>query len=78
MLLFLCRYATKRSYDPVDYESIDKTEFWIMEEGELDFSELEDKLFEEYPKDGEELNHGMILKFISKYKYLKLMCIYIF
>uniref|UniRef100_A0A0D3E2B7 Uncharacterized protein n=1 Tax=Brassica oleracea var. oleracea TaxID=109376 RepID=A0A0D3E2B7_BRAOL len=52
---------TKRSYDPVDYESIDKTEFWIVEEegeGELDFSELEDKLLEEYPKDGEELNHG--------------------
>ena len=36
-------------------------------EGELDFSELEDKLLEEYPKDGEELNHGMILNFISKY-----------
>ncbi|XP_056841624.1 uncharacterized protein LOC130494836 [Raphanus sativus] len=51
----------KRSYDPVDYESIDKTEFWIMEEekeGELDFSEFENKLLEEYPKDGEELNHG--------------------
>uniref|UniRef100_A0A0D2ZZ75 HAT C-terminal dimerisation domain-containing protein n=3 Tax=Brassica TaxID=3705 RepID=A0A0D2ZZ75_BRAOL len=55
------RYGTRRSYDPVDYESIDKTEFWIVEEegeGELDFSELEDKLLEEYPKDGEELNHG--------------------
>ncbi|XP_024010335.1 uncharacterized protein LOC112085357 [Eutrema salsugineum] len=46
-----------RSYDPVDYESIDKTEFWIVEEeeeGELDYSELEDKLLEEYPKDGDE------------------------
>ncbi|XP_013601520.1 PREDICTED: uncharacterized protein LOC106308969 [Brassica oleracea var. oleracea] len=41
-----CSYETKRSNDPVDYESIDKTEFWIVEEegGELDFSELEDKL----------------------------------
>ena len=45
-IVFLRRYGTKRSYDPVDYESIDKIEFWIVEEegGELDFSELEDKL----------------------------------
>ncbi|XP_024009284.1 uncharacterized protein LOC112084392 [Eutrema salsugineum] len=48
------RSKRSRSYDPVDYESIDKTEFWIVEEeeeGELDFSELQDKLLEEYPKD---------------------------
>ncbi|XP_052181869.1 uncharacterized protein LOC127794663 [Diospyros lotus] len=32
----------KRSYDPIDYESIDKPEFWILEEeeeGELDIDE---------------------------------------
>lgn len=39
-----------RSYDPIDYESIDKTEFWVVEaeqEGELDY-ELEEE-FEELP-----------------------------
>lgn len=63
----LCRYGTKRS--PVDYESIDKTEFWIMEkegEGELDFSELEDKLLEEYPKDSEETQSWYDFEFYFK------------
>ncbi|CAA7055210.1 unnamed protein product [Microthlaspi erraticum] len=49
----------KRAYDPVDYESIDKTEFWIVgEEGEaeLDYDELESALLEEHPKNGEESN----------------------
>ncbi|KAL3518575.1 hypothetical protein ACH5RR_021164 [Cinchona calisaya] len=43
----------KRSYDPIDYESIDKKEFWVVEEepnGELDYDELEAKL-EELPVD---------------------------
>ncbi|KAL3522357.1 hypothetical protein ACH5RR_015191 [Cinchona calisaya] len=43
----------KRSYDPVDYESIDKTEFWVVEEepgGKLDYEELEAEL-EELPVD---------------------------
>ncbi|XP_012844773.1 PREDICTED: uncharacterized protein LOC105964816 [Erythranthe guttata] len=47
--------VSKRSYDPVDYESIEKTEFWIVEneeEGELDYDELENMVQEEYPKDG--------------------------
>ncbi|CAA7038795.1 unnamed protein product [Microthlaspi erraticum] len=51
-----------KSYDPVDYESIDKTEFWIVEEeeeGELDLAELEDKLLEEYPKDDDEPTLGV-------------------
>ncbi|XP_052177547.1 uncharacterized protein LOC127791603 [Diospyros lotus] len=46
----------KRSYDPVDYESIDKTEFWILEEeeeGELDIDELEG-MIEEHPKNDED------------------------
>ncbi|XP_027155606.1 uncharacterized protein LOC113774051 [Coffea eugenioides] len=45
----------KRSYDPVDYESIDKTEFWMVEEkqeGELDYEELEEEL-EEPPIHGQ-------------------------
>ncbi|XP_010436496.1 PREDICTED: uncharacterized protein LOC104720259 [Camelina sativa] len=53
------RSKKKRSYDPVDYESIDKTEFWIIEEeeaGELELDELENALAEEYPKDHEEMN----------------------
>ncbi|KAK1440659.1 hypothetical protein QVD17_06488 [Tagetes erecta] len=41
-----------RSCDPVDYESIDKTEFWVVdeeEEGELNYEELENMLEEEPP-----------------------------
>ncbi|KAI3685275.1 hypothetical protein L6452_34516 [Arctium lappa] len=40
----------KRSYDPIDYESIDKTDFWMVEEepeGELDYNDLENMLDEE-------------------------------
>lgn len=47
----------KRSYDPIDNESIDKTEFWVVEESgeaELDYDELENALTEENPKDGED------------------------
>ena len=51
-----CRHnQQKRSYDPVDYESIDKTEFWVVEEeqeGELDYEELEEEL-EELPIHGQ-------------------------
>ncbi|KAI3813655.1 hypothetical protein L1987_18384 [Smallanthus sonchifolius] len=42
----------KRSYDLVDYQSIDKTEFWVVdevEEGELNYDELENMLDEEQP-----------------------------
>lgn len=47
----------KRSYDPIDYESIDKTDFWVVEESgeaELDYDEFENALIEENPKDGED------------------------
>lgn len=41
---------SKRPYDPTDYESIKKTEFWIVEnEGELGNDELENVMQEEYP-----------------------------
>ncbi|GMY38460.1 hAT dimerization domain-containing protein [Fagus crenata] len=44
----------KFNFDPIDYESIDKTEFWIVEDEEppcLDYEELEATLYEEgaYP-----------------------------
>ncbi|XP_031254029.1 uncharacterized protein LOC116111996 [Pistacia vera] len=48
----------KITYDPVDYESIDKTEWWIVDEkdevGELNYDELEQSLYEEgaIPVDG--------------------------
>ncbi|KAL0448654.1 UNVERIFIED_CONTAM: hypothetical protein Slati_1421800 [Sesamum latifolium] len=48
---------SKRPYDPVDYECIDKAEFWIVEkthEGELDYDELEEMLEEEVPRNDEE------------------------
>lgn len=54
---FLIRLASKKSlYDPIDYECIDKTEFWVVEEeveGELAFDELESML-EEQPRISEE------------------------
>jgi len=40
----------KRSYDPIDYECIDKTDFWVVEEepeGELDYNELENMIEEQ-------------------------------
>ncbi|XP_023744815.1 uncharacterized protein LOC111892970 [Lactuca sativa] len=40
----------KRSYDPIDYECIDKTDFWMVEKeskGELDYNDLENMLHEE-------------------------------
>ncbi|XP_071935227.1 uncharacterized protein [Coffea arabica] len=43
----------KRSYDSVDYETIDKVEFWVVDEeqeGELDYDELEEMIEEEFPK----------------------------
>ncbi|XP_023743437.1 uncharacterized protein LOC111891608 [Lactuca sativa] len=42
----------KKSYDPIDYESIDKTEFWVVDEipeGELSYTELENMVEDEPP-----------------------------
>ena len=39
-----------RSYDPVDYENIDKTKFWVVEEErewELNYNDLENMLDEQ-------------------------------
>nr|KAJ0215054.1 hypothetical protein LSAT_V11C300135310 [Lactuca sativa] len=44
----ICRFKIdKRVYDPLDYENIDKMDFWVVEkepEGELDYNELENML----------------------------------
>ncbi|KAL4561520.1 hypothetical protein LXL04_033687 [Taraxacum kok-saghyz] len=40
----------KRSYDPIDYECIDKTDFWVVEEepeGEFDYNDIENMLDEQ-------------------------------
>ena len=50
MFIFFRFYNKKRSYDPIDYECIDETEFWIIDEdkpGELDLEEVENLLYEE-------------------------------
>ncbi|XP_028086889.1 uncharacterized protein LOC114287651 [Camellia sinensis] len=51
-------FNNMKNYDPVDIESIDKTEFWIVEDEEepplLDFDELEQMLYPE-KDDGEDV-----------------------
>ncbi|XP_021996920.1 uncharacterized protein LOC110894059 [Helianthus annuus] len=45
---------SKRSYDPVDYQGIDKNEFWVVEdekESEFNYDDLENMLDEELPID---------------------------
>ncbi|KAL4555156.1 hypothetical protein LXL04_037767 [Taraxacum kok-saghyz] len=42
----------KKAFDPIDYENIDKTDFWVIQEepeGDLDYNELEDMLQEHEP-----------------------------
>ncbi|KAI3829864.1 hypothetical protein L1987_03994 [Smallanthus sonchifolius] len=46
----------KRSYDPIDYESIADNDFWVVDdepEGELEYDELENML-EEEPRNNSE------------------------
>ena len=55
LLLVTDKNKNKRPNDPVDYESIDKIEFWIVDEDpecELDIDELEE-ILEEHSKVGE-------------------------
>ncbi|KAL1566009.1 hypothetical protein AAHA92_01667 [Salvia divinorum] len=50
--------SKKRSYDPIDYECIDKVEFWVIDENpeeELDYEELEEMLDEEQAKGDEDV-----------------------
>ncbi|KAL4577227.1 hypothetical protein LXL04_013332 [Taraxacum kok-saghyz] len=40
----------KKAFDPIDYENIDKTDFWVIQEepeGDLDYNELENMLQEQ-------------------------------
>ncbi|CAL5427711.1 unnamed protein product [Camellia sinensis] len=47
----ILHFNNMKNYDPVDIESINKTEFWIVEDEEepplLDFDELEQMLYQE-------------------------------
>lgn len=55
--MFILWYKVKRkkfNFDPIDYASIDKIEFWVVEDEEppfLDHEEIENALYEEgaYP-----------------------------
>ena len=50
MFFFFRFYNKKRTYDPIDYASIDETNFWIVDKDqpiELDVEELENLLCEE-------------------------------
>ncbi|KAJ1391324.1 hypothetical protein SESBI_36715 [Sesbania bispinosa] len=53
----------KRSYDPIDYESIDKVEFWVVEEEappEFDVDDIENVIYQDnaIPIVGESHNAG--------------------
>ena len=51
--MFILWYSSKRkkfNFDPIDYASIDKTEFWVVEDEEPPFlihEELKNALYEE-------------------------------
>ena len=55
MFILWCRVKRKNfNFDPIDYASIDETEFWVVEDEEpafLDHEEIENALYEEraYP-----------------------------
>ena len=64
-MFFLFRfYNKKRTYDPIDYASIDETDFWIVDENEpveLDVEELENLLYEEGKQSGRlQLSHWLV------------------
>ena len=50
MFFFFRFYNKKITYDPIDYASIDETDFWIVDKDqpiELDVEELKNLLYEE-------------------------------
>ena len=52
-MLFYFKFYNKKkkTYDPIDYACIDKTDFWIVNEDrtvELDVEELENLLYEKW------------------------------
>lgn len=53
----------KRSYDPIDYECIDKTDFWVVEEepeGELDYNDVENMLDDQEHEPASETQENVI------------------
>ena len=49
-LSFFRAFNKNRAYDPIDYESIDNIEYWIMEEDNspiLDYDDIENMLYNE-------------------------------
>lgn len=57
----------KRTYDPIDYECIDKTDFWVVEEepeGELNYDDLENMVDEQEHEPGSQ-TQGYIFCFYS-------------
>nr|KAJ0223180.1 hypothetical protein LSAT_V11C200062380 [Lactuca sativa] len=70
----------KKSYDPIDYESIDKIEFWVVDEipeGELNYNELENMIEEEPPNYNEstmfESQASQVFLKLNLYLILKMM-----
>ncbi len=50
MILLFRLHNRKREYDPIDYECIDKIEFWVVEEDpspEIEIDELEEAISHE-------------------------------
>ncbi|KAL4560709.1 hypothetical protein LXL04_032862 [Taraxacum kok-saghyz] len=47
----ICRFKIdKKAFDPINYENIDKTDFWVIQEepeGDIDYNELENMLQEQ-------------------------------
>ena len=63
-MLFYSGKERKRPYDPLDYECIDKVDFWIIEEepsGELDCDELDEILEDELSNENLHLSRGCIV-----------------
>ena len=78
-LLCICNYGWDycrlkygmMPYDPLDYESIDKVEFLVVEDNgdiELDYEEVEDKLEEEFSRNVETSSYDLL----NCYYFMKL------
>lgn len=72
-------FNKSRAYDPIDYESINDIEFWIMEKETsttpiLDYTEMENILYNEdsIPKFGLDKDEGEILNLcLFFYSYVR-------
>ena len=62
-LLLLYKLTQKRSFDPVDYKTIYKIEFWVVDENlkpEHDYDKLETILEDELQRDKDYLNINQV------------------